>query len=439
MLPIGGSLARVPHQRGPRLSFRGQSAAMTSRRAAALLCASLPVIAAALTAVAPVMRVDAAAALANSSVFSLASFGGRIYAGTDDGLYVLRSGSHTWDAVGGPLGGREVNALAVSGGWLVAGTENGAVRSRDGATWVAGGLSGQRVASLSASGATLLAGTGHDQPGDGVVERSDDSGATWTSVTLPALVGLPGEEVQAVMVPDAGAPAWAGTAGGGALHSSDGKGQWAGTSGMKTSWVTAFWRDSSGRVLAGSDDGLYTWVGSAWTAVSFPESDPWIQALGTAAGGGVVAGTYNGTVYTQGAGGAWTLRASMSDSVYSLLAVSGGGLLVGTANGVDCISCPATIAAAAASPPGRSGAAPSLPPPGSRAGTSARAAGTTSSTSTLPSPGATALGAGAVAPPASGGSGVGLGGVLRWVLGGLLVLLGAAGLLLRRVRASGPP
>jgi hypothetical protein len=425
---------------------------MRSRRVAPLAVIAALVGAGALWAAGPASA--ASTPLAGSSVFALASFDGQLWAGTDSGLYVLSgagsgSGSGSgagsgasWTAVGGAFAGREVNALAVAGGWLVAGTQDGAVRTRDGSAWVGAGLGGQRVVSLSASGATLLAGTGHDSPSDGVVERSDDFGGTWTpAATTPALLGLPGDTVQAVLVPAGSSPAWAGTAGGGAFRSGDGRGGWSSTSGMRSSWVTAFWRDpASGQLLAGSDDGLYIWSGSAWSAASFPQPDPWVEALDTGPDGHAVAGTYDGGVYAQGAGGGWTLRASGLPSVLSILAVAGGGLLVGTTDGLSCVSCPAGVAAAPATPGARrSDAAPSLPPPSARAGAQARGPGGASAPSSPRSGGASfdahARSALAGTAGASGSSSGGSGSALRWLLVGGLVALSAGLFVVGRRRA----
>ena len=380
----------------------------------------------------------ATSALSNTTVYSLASFDGRLWAGTDSGLYTLGSGSGaTWTAVGGPLSGREINALAVSDGWLVAGTENGAVRTQDGSSWVASGLTGHRVASLSASGATLLAGTGQDNPGDGYVLRSDNSGGSWTSVPLtPALQGLPGQMVQAVLVPSGSSPAWAGTAGGGALRSSSGNGGWSSTSGMQSPEVTAFWRDpASGRLLAGTDFGLYAWSGSAWTQAAFPQDQPWVQVLATGADGHAVVGTIDGLVFTQTASGSWTQRAAEPSSVYSLLSLQGGGLLVGTSDGVSCIACPASVAAAASSPGAKGAhAAPSLPPPDARPGVTAHPGASASSSAGAFGDVATTPGA-LVGGDSSGGGSSGGAGPLRWIIVGVLAALSATLFAVGRVRS----
>jgi hypothetical protein len=408
---------------------------LSHRGAAAALLTPLAALACAVGAAPGVAPVLAGAPTPAGSVLSLASFGGSLWAGTDSGLDMESSGG--WVESIGPIAGREINALAVSGGWLVAGTEDGAVRSRDGSTWVSAGLEGKRVASLAVVGGIMLAGTGSDTAPDGLVERSDDSGGTWrpTSAT-PALLGLPGETVQAVLAPTGGAPAWAGTAGGGALHSPDGRGGWTQTTGMATSWVTAFWRDpTAGTLLAGSDDGLYRWSGSAWDTVNFPQADPWVQALATGPGGHALAGTYDGAVYVRNDSGGWQRIAAGLPSVLSLLAIPGGGVLVGTSDGVDCIACPASVSAASAGPNGtHSRAAASLPAPASRAGVTP--SGSQAASATPSSGGAEGrLGA---APAGSGSAGTSNN---RWPLAaglaGLSLLLFVAGVL--RQRRSGSP
>jgi hypothetical protein len=411
---------------------------MRSRRiAAALLVAAATLLSAGLRAT------PAAAAgnvLSNHRVESLASFGGRIFAGTDSGLYVLGSNG-AWTAVGGPIAGREVAALAVSGSWLVAGTESGVLRSGDGTTWTASGLNGAQVDSLSASGGTLLAGTGTEAGGNGFVRRSDDSGATWTSAPLtPALSGLPGQMVQAVLVANGSSPAWAGTAGGGALRSADGSGSWSSSSGMQSSEVTAFWRDpaSASRVLGGTDMGLYSWNGSTWTAVSVPTSQPvWVQALATGADGHVLLGDIDGDVFAQGSGGGWTLRAHEPSSVFSLL-VSGGGILVGTDAGVACISCPASLAAAASPGPKRSGSATAHPAT-ARPGSTAAAGSSASATGPALAGASSDAAGGASSGGTTGTTGdQGGGGSLRWWIVGGLVALSAVLLLVGRLRSRKP-
>lgn len=396
-------------------------------------CLSLPLAA--------TVPAAAAAPLSGSSVLSLASFGGRLYAGTDSGLEV-QSGSR-WSAVGGPIAGREVNALVASGGWLLAATDSGVLRSQDGLAWSAAGLNGERVASLSAGGGTLLAGSGTESSKTGIVQRSDNLGGSWSPAagTAPLLLGLSGDVVQAVLAPQGSLGAWAGTGGDGAFHSTDGRGSWsAASSGMASSWVTSFWLDpGTGRLLAGSDDGLYAWSGSAWSAVAFPQQDPWVQVLATGPGGRPLAGTYDGGVFDRDTAGHWSSMASGLPSVLSLLALSGGGVLVGTSDGLSCIACPSGVPVPAAGQSSGAKPAASLPPPAARAGATAAAGRSTASASAsgaaASSPDA-GLGAGAAVAGtgSSGGSGV----PARWWIAGGLVALSALLFAAGRVRARAP-
>jgi ligand-binding sensor domain-containing protein len=383
----------------------------------------------------------ASPALSGRAVQALAWFGGTAYAGTDAGLFRLTSSG--WTAVSAVPSTRKVNALAVEGATLVAGTDTGAIRSGDGAVWTAAGLNGQSVDSLSAQGGVLLAGTGHEGLADGLAVRSDDGGATWApATTLPAAERMPGAAVQAVLAPAAAQPAWAGTAGSGALRSSDGRGGWSDASaGLGSRWLTSLWRDpASLTVLAGTDDGLYQrGAGStSWTAAPFPQQDPWVEALATATSGAPLAGTYDGAVY-QRSGAGWTALGTGLPSILSLLAVpadQGGGVVVGSFDGAACLGCRSTLGAAAAPASPRAGATP-LPPVAARPGASsvARAAGATPSgvAGGVATPSAAAdQSAAAAAAPGGGGGGLP---AAVWVVVALL-LAASAGLTAWGIRRS---
>jgi ligand-binding sensor domain-containing protein len=384
----------------------------------------------------PVQPAQAQApALSGHAVQALAWFAGTAYAGTDGGLFRLAAG--TWTAVSAVPPTRVVNALAVAGSTLVAGTDTGAIRSGDGTTWTAAGLSGQNVAGLDVAGGVLLAGTGHEGGTDGLAFRSDDGGASWNpAVSLPAAEGLPGAEVQAVLAPSGGRPAWAGTAGSGALLSGNGSGGWSdGSGGLPSKWVTSFWRDpaSPGSLLAGTDGGLVQRgaSSSAWAVAAFPQQQPWIQALATGPGGSPLAGTYDGAVF-QRSGSGWTSIGANLPSVLALLAVpadQGGGVLVGTFDGAYCLGCRASLGAPGAPSSARPGATP-LPAVANRPGASSSAAAASASASA----GATSAGAsdaspgsGVVGAAGAGASGGGTGGGVPtpvWVA--VAVLLGVS-------------
>ena len=304
-------------------------------------------------------------------MLALAQYAGGIYAGTDAGLFVSRAGG-AWTSVPGVMGTARVNALATVPGVLVAATESGVQSTHDGATWSIAGLAGNRVDALTAAGTSLIAGTGTTSGTDGLAFRSDDGGRTWApAATVPAIEGLPGPAVQAVLAPSGGGVALAGTAGRGVYRSASGAGGWSPT-GASPTWVTGFVHLGDTSVLASSDDGLYRSAdgGANWSVAAFPQQDAWIQALG----GDVsapLAGTYDGVVFRGNGSGGWTQLASGLPSVLALLpAPRGGGVIAGTFDGLYCLGCPpgtvgSTVAGAGgASPAGGAGrGAPATAPP----------------------------------------------------------------------------
>lgn len=121
-----------------------------------------------------------------------------LYAGTADGLHVLRGDASRleWRPAGRALAGHDISALAwdTAGALLVGTAEGGLFRSGDGgATWetAGAGLPGRKVWSLVADP--------HAAPGalyagldGGHLFRSEDGGATWRE--LPGLRALPDAE-----------------------------------------------------------------------------------------------------------------------------------------------------------------------------------------------------------------------------------------------------
>jgi hypothetical protein len=241
---------------------------------------------------------------------------------------------------------------------------------------------------------------------------------------------MPGAQVQAVLAPAGGQPAWAATAGSGTLRSTNGSGGWSDAStGLGSHWVTSLWRDPSaaGTLLAGTDDGLYQRSGTGnWSAAAFPQQDPWIQALATAPGGAVLAGTYDGDVLRR-SGGGWASLAHGLPSVLSVLAVPadhGGGVLVGSFDGAYCLGCNASLGATSAPASSRPGT--TLPPRGARPGASSAASAshpagaTPSSVDQSPDAGIAGV-AGGAGSSGSGGSG-GMPRTVWYVAAGLIAL-----------------
>jgi hypothetical protein len=134
---------------------------------------------------------EAKVGLGNRSVRALAVAGGRLFAGTDDGVFTSGDGAQKWARTG--LAGSDVRAVAAAGERLYAAAANRVFASADGGqswaqtgpdTWAA-------VAALAASDAALYAAT----RGDGVW-RSEDAGRSWQSLKS----GLPGLYINALAV-----------------------------------------------------------------------------------------------------------------------------------------------------------------------------------------------------------------------------------------------
>jgi len=98
-------------------------------------------------------------------------------AGSASGLSVARGAGETWAVSTTPTAG--VLSLAVDeGGRLYAGTSDGVLRSHDGArAWERCGLEGRRVTALTGAPGALFAGTKGP-----LLYRSDDGGTTWREV-----------------------------------------------------------------------------------------------------------------------------------------------------------------------------------------------------------------------------------------------------------------
>jgi hypothetical protein len=401
---------------------------MTHRAAATLISA-----AAALATLAPGSPVAAASPppLSGYAVLALGDFGGARYAGTDAGLFVSRAGG-SWTVASGALSTARVNALAVVPGLLVAATDSGVLSSRDGVAWNPAGLAGLRVDSLASAGGSVVAGTGTGSGTDGLAFRSDDGGRSWNpAATVPALEGLPGPAVQAMLAPTPGIAALAGTAGSGVYRSVNGAGGWTAT-GAGPGWVTSLLRRGGTSVLAATDDGLFSSgdSGASWSTATFPQQDPWVQALGGDASA-PLAGTYDGDVFRGNGSGGWTQLASGLPSVLALLpAPRGGGVITGTFDGLYCIGCSAgTVGSTVAGAGGATsaggahrGTAPATAPPtdqrpgapGATAPPFARGSGPTAIRS-LPGPAA------AAAPTGGGGRPAAV-----WALAGGLVAVSLA-------------
>jgi hypothetical protein len=114
--------------------------------------------------------------LNNQTVYSLLVNGNNIFAGTSIGVYRTTNNGANWTLV---LNNQFVGSLAINGNNIFAGTSIGVYRTtNNGATWAQAGLNGQFVLSLAVNGSNIFAGTFTG------VYRTTNNGATWTQTTL---------------------------------------------------------------------------------------------------------------------------------------------------------------------------------------------------------------------------------------------------------------
>jgi photosystem II stability/assembly factor-like uncharacterized protein len=109
----------------------------------------------------------------------------KVYAGTEDGVYMSQDKGATWKRLGN-LVDESILSLAVAGDTLFAGTFLGLYVSRDGGVkWERTGASSIQswVEAVGVSGNIVYAGSGDMFIGQ-TLNRSEDGGKTWKAVTL---------------------------------------------------------------------------------------------------------------------------------------------------------------------------------------------------------------------------------------------------------------
>ena len=118
--------------------------------------------------------------LMDTTVQSLVSYGGNIFAGTDNGMFLVGNGNTNWSPITTGLSNSNIRSLGATSTGVVAGTGGGVFQStNNGGLWALIGLPQSNIAALSASarsGFIYAGATG------GGVFRSSDNGTTWTPI-----------------------------------------------------------------------------------------------------------------------------------------------------------------------------------------------------------------------------------------------------------------
>lgn len=130
--------------------------------------------------------------LNNQDIRSMAVNGSNIYAGSYSGNGVFKSTDNgtTWSQT--TLNNKTIRSLAVSGNFVYAGAyapDSGVYRSTDnGITWSPPSLNDQVIRTLAVNGNYVFAGSGNIPPTTGVY-RSTDNGSTWVLTSLHDWIG----------------------------------------------------------------------------------------------------------------------------------------------------------------------------------------------------------------------------------------------------------
>ncbi|MGH9936341.1 MAG: Ig-like domain-containing protein, partial [Blastocatellia bacterium] len=269
--------------------------------------------------------------LANANVYKMAVFNDQLYAGTNGGgVFRSTNRGDNWTAVNAGLPPQDVYVrdFVTLGGRIFVGTNWGVfVLSANGQSWLPSnsGITNQNISSLGVTGTTLLAGT----YGSGLF-RSTDPGLSWEPVNAGAAAA------SVISLAQSGANLLAATYGGGVLRSTDQGRNWTtANSGLTAVSVISLLVDR-GTLFAGASGGaVYRTAnqGQSWTTASsgLPNCD--VRAL-VLIGANLIAGTSCGVYSSFDQGGSWR---ETSDGLFNrnvqALAVRGTTLFAGVSGG----------------------------------------------------------------------------------------------------------
>ena len=238
------------------------------------------------------------------------------------------------------LPGSSLGAMTflTNGSLLYAGTNNGIYVTRDSSkTWQAAmtGLTSTYVMSLGVSGTTLFAGTSLSSP---YVFASSDSGATWSNVSSSAVT------TSVYALASIGTDMFAGTYGSGVYHSTNYGASWtAANTGLGNLFVWCFTVSGQGLYAGTYGSGIFrsTDKGTSWTALAGSGLTTANITTLMVNGSKIIAGTWDGGVFSSSDSGAhFTARnnglTNMNINALIMIPKNGGGnyLAAGGAGGV---------------------------------------------------------------------------------------------------------
>jgi ligand-binding sensor domain-containing protein len=235
-------------------------------------------------------------------IWSLASSGINVFAGTGDGVYLSTNNGMNWTAVntGLPIFNRGVAPLVASGSNLFAGLWFGGVflSTNNGASWTAvnNGLSTTGIASLEAIGNNLYATTFGGGGTDGGVFLSTNNGSSWASISN----GLPPNS-SILSLAGSGTNLFAGTNFSGVYITSNNGTNWtAGNSGLPANALVKSVLVSGSNLFAGTAEGVFlsTNNGTSWAEVNTGLNSRTILSL-VVNGSDLIAGTSGGGIWSR--------------------------------------------------------------------------------------------------------------------------------------------
>ncbi len=263
----------------------------------------------------------------NNFILAFESIGTKLFTGSyGGGVYLSSDNGVNWIAVTPGLTNWYVSSLTVSGNKLFAGTDDGVfLTTNNGTLWTHKGLSGKYVQVILAGGTDLYAGTF----GDGVF-FSSNNGTSWTAINS----GLNSDYVICIVVKDT--LIFAGTYGGGIFKSTNRGASWTNVNNGLTNTDVRSLAVIDTNIFAGTYGGgvfLSKNNGNNWAAVNNGLNNKIILPM-TTSGTNLFVGTSGGGVFlSTDYGSNWSaINSGLTNLAIAALKVLGTKIFAGTVN-----------------------------------------------------------------------------------------------------------